>query len=129
MRERKRVQEPPDSLRSFYKRLNSVDGVTVGYVCVECGRLCTSPHLPTCILGLQEPCRLDEGMGWLDKLEVKPRSLLSLEDFDRLLAVARAAEEYTRHGVQHPSWCQHSPCNCGMDKLREKLKGSSGLET
>jgi hypothetical protein len=59
---------------------------------------------------------------WVDKL-------LQRDDFDRLLAVARAAEEYTRHGVQHPSWCQHSPCNCGMDKLREKLKGSSGLET
>jgi hypothetical protein len=63
---------------------------------------------------------------WVDKL-------LQRDDFDRLLAVARAAEEYTRHGVQHPSWCQRSiaglPCDCGLENLREKLKGSSGLET
>jgi hypothetical protein len=78
---------------------------------------------------------------WLDDIVTTD---LSFQQATRLLAVARAAEEYTRHGVQdarqypfgrcgHPSWCQRSiaglPCDCGLDKLREKLKGSSRLET
>jgi hypothetical protein len=66
---------------------------------------------------------------WLDDIVT---TNLSFRQATRLLAVARAAEEYTRHGV-HSSWCQRSiaglPCDCGLENLREKLKGSSGLET
>ena len=40
--------EPDPAIRDNYKPLKSVDGQTVGYVCIECGRLHTAPHLEWC---------------------------------------------------------------------------------
>lgn len=38
------LSEIPDGCRE----LKLVDGMVVGYVCIECGRLNTAPHLDTC---------------------------------------------------------------------------------
>ncbi len=38
----------------FYRPLKSVEGMTVGYVCVECGRLHTAPHREGCSLAADD---------------------------------------------------------------------------
>ena len=47
MIKRKGIDLPPCTLPG-YRDLKSWDGRIVGYVCVECGRLNTAPHLPDC---------------------------------------------------------------------------------
>jgi hypothetical protein len=57
---------------------------------------------------------------WVDKL-------LQRDDFDRLLAVARAAEDLM---LLWMDGCEADPLlRRAAENLREKLKGSSGLET
>lgn len=46
-----KLEDLPEEIRSSYKELKAVDGKVVGFKCVECGRLSTAPHFPTCSIG------------------------------------------------------------------------------
>jgi hypothetical protein len=41
-------EEPADTGADLYRKLYTVDGYLVGWLCRECGRLYERPHLPGC---------------------------------------------------------------------------------
>jgi hypothetical protein len=49
------VPLPSPQVRHLYEPLRAVDDGVVGYVCKECGRLHTAPHLDTCSLAPKQP--------------------------------------------------------------------------
>jgi hypothetical protein len=86
VRMRNPVPEPPEEIRGNYRELKSLEGLLVGWQCIECQRVYPAPHLKTCSqIGPQPGARPP------DEIEINPGMVSLPEEFRQVARSANAA--------------------------------------